>query len=163
MRWGKGSGEPSGGDRKDEREWTTAEGSKVKTASKPGLSAATEYWPQRGNRKLTSFPETLALAESGRKLVLTVEDWAEIRRLRRAEQMPIAEIARVMVDKLLHGPTRGHHKFTVASMISRRAGRRFSDLACGTGQLPDHHPCLRDSKSPGGRHARDHRDGLAGR
>jgi len=28
--------------------------------------------------------------------VLNVEDWAEIRRLRRAEQMPIAEIARVM-------------------------------------------------------------------
>jgi len=28
--------------------------------------------------------------------VLRVEDWAEIRRLRRAEQMPIAEIARVM-------------------------------------------------------------------
>jgi transposase len=28
--------------------------------------------------------------------VLSVEDWAEIRRLRRAEQMPIAEIARVM-------------------------------------------------------------------
>jgi len=28
--------------------------------------------------------------------VLSVEDWAEIRRLRRAEGMPIAEIARVM-------------------------------------------------------------------
>jgi transposase len=28
--------------------------------------------------------------------VLNVEDWAEVRRLRRAEQMPIAEIARVM-------------------------------------------------------------------
>jgi DNA-binding transcriptional regulator YiaG len=28
--------------------------------------------------------------------VLSVEDWAEIRRLRRAEQMPIAEIARLM-------------------------------------------------------------------
>jgi DNA-binding transcriptional regulator YiaG len=45
---------------------------------------------------LTSFPESLALAESGREQVLSVEDWAEIRRLRRAEQMPIAEIARVM-------------------------------------------------------------------
>jgi transposase len=45
---------------------------------------------------LTSFPESLALAESGRKQVLSVEDWAEIRRLRRAEQMPIAEIARVL-------------------------------------------------------------------
>jgi len=28
--------------------------------------------------------------------VLSVEDWAEIRRLRRAEQMPISEIARVL-------------------------------------------------------------------
>jgi hypothetical protein len=30
---------------------------------------------------LTSFPETLALAEPGREQVLSVEDWAEIRRL----------------------------------------------------------------------------------
>jgi transposase len=45
---------------------------------------------------LTGFPETLAGIESGRKRVLRVEDWAEIRRLRRAERMPIAEIARVM-------------------------------------------------------------------
>ena len=28
--------------------------------------------------------------------MLSVEDWAEIRRLRRAEQMPIAQIAQVM-------------------------------------------------------------------
>jgi hypothetical protein len=65
--------------------------------------------------------------------VLSVEDWAEIRRLRRTEQMPIAEIARLMLDMHLHGPAPGHHRFTVASMVSRRAGRRFSDLACGTG------------------------------
>ena len=45
---------------------------------------------------MTSFPETLALAEPGREQVLSVEDWAEIRRLRRAEQVPIAEIARVL-------------------------------------------------------------------
>jgi transposase len=45
---------------------------------------------------LTSFHETLALAEPGRKQVLDVENWAEIRRLRRAERMPIAQIARVM-------------------------------------------------------------------
>jgi transposase len=45
---------------------------------------------------LTSFPETLAVAEPGRKQVLSVEDWAEIRRLRRSEQMPIAQIARVL-------------------------------------------------------------------
>jgi transposase len=45
---------------------------------------------------LTGFPETLASAEPGREQVLSVEDWAEIRRLRRAEQMPIAQIARML-------------------------------------------------------------------
>jgi transposase len=45
---------------------------------------------------LTSFPEILAQTEPGRKQVLGVEDWAEIRRLGRSEGLPIAEIARVM-------------------------------------------------------------------
>jgi len=45
---------------------------------------------------LTSFPETLAGVEPGRKRVLGVEDWAEIRRLRRAEGLSISEIARVL-------------------------------------------------------------------
>jgi predicted DNA-binding protein (UPF0251 family) len=45
---------------------------------------------------LISFPETLAVTEPGRKRVLSVEDWAEVGRLQRAERMPIAEIARVM-------------------------------------------------------------------
>jgi transposase len=45
---------------------------------------------------LTSFPETLAGVEPGRKRVLGVEDWAEVRRLRRAEGVPISEIARVL-------------------------------------------------------------------
>jgi Helix-turn-helix domain of resolvase len=45
---------------------------------------------------LTSFPKTLARSELGRKQVLDVEDWAEIRRLRRAEGLAISEIARVM-------------------------------------------------------------------
>jgi transposase len=45
---------------------------------------------------LTSFPETLARTELGRKQVLDVKDWAEIRRLRRAEGMPISEIARLI-------------------------------------------------------------------
>ena len=44
-----------------------------------------------------------------------------------------------MVDMHLHGRTRGHHKFTVVSMVSRRAGRTFSDLACGTGMHRIHH------------------------
>jgi transcriptional regulator with XRE-family HTH domain len=45
---------------------------------------------------LTSFPETLALTEQGRKRVLNVEDWAEIRRLRRSEGMSISQISRVV-------------------------------------------------------------------
>jgi transposase len=39
---------------------------------------------------------TLASTEPGRKWVLSVEDWAEIRRLRRSEQMSISQIARVL-------------------------------------------------------------------
>jgi transposase len=45
---------------------------------------------------LTSFPVTLAGVEPGRKQVLIVEDWAEIRRLRRSEGVSISEIARLM-------------------------------------------------------------------
>jgi len=45
---------------------------------------------------LTSFPETLALSELGRKRALDVEDWAEIRRLRRSEGMSISQISRVV-------------------------------------------------------------------
>jgi hypothetical protein len=40
---------------------------------------------------LTSFPETLARTEPGRKQVLDVEDWAEIRRLPRSDGMAITE------------------------------------------------------------------------
>jgi transposase len=39
---------------------------------------------------------TLARIEPGRKWVLSVEDWAEIRRLRRAEKLSISEVARVL-------------------------------------------------------------------
>jgi transposase len=45
---------------------------------------------------LTSFPLTLAGVELGRDRVLIVEDWAEIRRLRRSEGVSISEIARVI-------------------------------------------------------------------
>jgi transposase len=45
---------------------------------------------------LTSFPETLAGTELGRKRVLGVEDWAEIRRLWRAEGLSVSEVARVL-------------------------------------------------------------------
>jgi hypothetical protein len=39
---------------------------------------------------------TLAGVEPGRKQVLIVEDWAEIRRLRRSKGVAISEIARLM-------------------------------------------------------------------
>jgi transposase len=45
---------------------------------------------------LTSFPVTLAEVEPGRKQVLIVEDWAEIRRLRKSEGVSISEIARLV-------------------------------------------------------------------
>jgi transposase len=45
---------------------------------------------------LTIFLMTLAATEPGRKWVLSVEDWAEVRRLHRAERMSISEIARVL-------------------------------------------------------------------
>jgi transposase len=45
---------------------------------------------------LTLLPEILARSELGRKLVIKVEDWAEIRRLYRAEGLPIRQVARVM-------------------------------------------------------------------
>ena len=41
---------------------------------------------------------TLALAELGGERVLCVEDWAEIRRLHRAERMLVKAIARVPGD-----------------------------------------------------------------
>jgi len=44
---------------------------------------------------LTLLPENLARTEPGRKLVISVEDWAEIRRLHRAEGLPIKQIARL--------------------------------------------------------------------
>jgi transposase len=45
---------------------------------------------------LTLLPGILAQTEPGRKQVIEVEDWAEIRRLYRAEGLPIKQIARVM-------------------------------------------------------------------
>jgi transposase len=44
---------------------------------------------------LTLLPGILARTEPGRKQVIEVEDWAEIRRLYRAEGLPIRQIARI--------------------------------------------------------------------
>jgi transposase len=44
---------------------------------------------------LTPLPEILTRTGSGRKQVIEVEDWAEIRRLHRAEGLPIKQIARI--------------------------------------------------------------------
>src|SRR5260221_8378140 len=48
------------------------------------------------NQKIAPLRSSLAQAEPGRKRVLDVENWAEIRRLYRAEGLPIRAIARVM-------------------------------------------------------------------
>src|SRR5262249_372884 len=61
------------------------------------MSGGREKCTPRGNRKWTIWSVTLALSEPGRtEGMLAVEDWAEIRRLRRSEGMPIQVIARVM-------------------------------------------------------------------
>jgi hypothetical protein len=53
---------------------------------------------------------------------------------RRGELAAIGDLINSpMVDTHLHGDAGDHHRFTVASMVNRRAGRTFSDLACGTG------------------------------
>jgi len=60
--------------------------------------------------------------------VLSVEDWAEIRRLRRAEQMPISEIARVL------GISRNTVKAALASGgAALAAGPGIADGVCGRG------------------------------
>ena len=65
---------------------------------------------------------TLAGVEPGRKQVLVVEDWAEIRRLRRSEGVSISEIARVM------GCSRNTVKAALASEGPPRYERARSGL-----------------------------------
>ena len=71
---------------------------------------------------MTSFPVTLAGVEPGRKQVLVVEDWAEIRRLRRSEGVSISEIAGVM------GCSRNTVKVALASEGPPRYERARSGL-----------------------------------
>src|SRR4051794_22070666 len=64
----------------------------------------------------------LASGEVRRKSVLTVEDWAEIRRLHRAEGMPIKVIARVM----------GCSKNTVKSALASDAPPKYTRARAGS-------------------------------
>src|ERR1700694_5057565 len=71
---------------------------------RPWVLSPAEYCPPIAGRKLTPFlvgPPLLVVirgpwfdAEPGRKDVIGVEDWAEIRRLHRAEGCSIKEIVR---------------------------------------------------------------------
>ena len=65
---------------------------------------------------------TLAEVEPGRKQVLIVEDWAEIRRLRRSEDVSISEIARLM----------GCSRNTVKAALATMGHRSMS--GCGRGR-----------------------------
>jgi transposase len=76
---------------------------------------------------LTSFSLTLAGVEAGRDRVLIVEDWAEIRRLRKSEGVSISEIARVV------GCSRNTVKAALASdgppkYVRKPAGSRVDEF-----------------------------------
>ena len=68
---------------------------------------------------------TLAEVEPGRKQVLIVEDWAEIRRLRKSEGVSISEIARLM------GCSRNTVKAALASDEPPRYERARVEIAGG--------------------------------
>jgi transposase len=71
---------------------------------------------------LTSFPLTLAGVEPGRKQVLIVEDWAEIRRLWKSEGVSISEIARVV----------GCSRNTVKAALASDGPPRYVRVAAGS-------------------------------
>jgi transposase len=71
---------------------------------------------------LSSCQGTLARFEPGRKQVLKVEDWAEIRRLRRSEGLSISQIARVL----------GISRNTVSSALASDAPPRYQRSPAGS-------------------------------
>jgi transposase len=71
---------------------------------------------------LTTRAESLARTEPGRKWVLSVEDWAEIRRLHRAERMSISQIARVL----------GCSRNTVRAAVSSDAPPKYERKPAGS-------------------------------
>jgi transposase len=70
---------------------------------------------------LTSFLESLGYGPR-RKRVLSVEDWAEIRRLRRSERLSISEIARVL----------GISRNTVKVALASDGPPRYQGAAAGS-------------------------------
>lgn len=84
------------------------------------MSAARENDPRAATEILTPFRRACPLAEVSTKRELSLEDWAEMRRLHRVERMPIKAIARVI----------GCSKNTVKAAI--RAGPAVV-CQCGTG------------------------------
>jgi DNA-binding transcriptional regulator YiaG len=70
---------------------------------------------------LTRFPVTLAEVEPGRKQVLIVEEWAEIRRLRKSEGVSISEIARLI----------GCSRNTVKAALARDEPPRYERARSG--------------------------------
>jgi transposase len=71
---------------------------------------------------LTLLPESLARAEPGRKQVISVEDWAEIRRLHRAEGLPIRQIAKL----------KGISRNTVRAAVRSDGPPRYERAAAGS-------------------------------
>jgi transposase len=71
---------------------------------------------------LYPLPDPELLVEVRRKRMLQVEDWAEIRRLHRAERMPIKAIARVM----------GRSKNTVEAELASTAPSRYRRASKGS-------------------------------
>jgi transposase len=76
---------------------------------------------------------TLAGVEPGRKQVLIVEDWAEIRRLRRSEGVSISEIARVV----------GCSRNTVKAALASEGPPRYERAPAGS-RVDEYEPRIRE-------------------
>jgi transposase len=90
---------------------------------------------------LTSFLESLGYGPR-RKPVLSVEDWAEIRRLRRSERLAISEIARVMgisrntVKAALASDGPPKYQRAVAGSLADEAEPRIRELLAAYPRMP---------------------------
>jgi transposase len=90
---------------------------------------------------LTSFLESLGYGPR-RKPVLSVEDWAEIRRLRRSERLAISEIARVMgisrntVKAALASDGPPKYQRAAAGSVADEAEPRIRELLAAYPRMP---------------------------